>query len=138
MMYQAKFLGCLKGAIGVSYPFDVQVEASDPIAAMLALYETHEHIHRLELDPPSLWRLYDPAYGLFWSNADGWVGRDSGATEWPAPHSPTAINHLTIHPIWVKADELAELAHGLDCWCSDCESADVDPTGGIVERDGYA
>ena len=51
MMYRARFIGKLLGAIGISYAHDVRVEAPNPEAARLKLYETHDHIHRLELEP---------------------------------------------------------------------------------------
>ena len=63
MMYRARFIGKLLGAIGISYAHDVRVEAPNPEAARLKLYETHAHIHRLELeDETARARVHAQAY----------------------------------------------------------------------------
>lgn len=45
MRYRIKFSGRKIGAIGISYDHDLTVEADNPESALLACYETHEHIH---------------------------------------------------------------------------------------------
>lgn len=43
--YRVKFTGRTRGAIGIFYPIALDVEAPDPESALLACYDTHEHIH---------------------------------------------------------------------------------------------
>ena len=51
MTYTAHFYGRTKGAIGVFYWIDTEVEASTADAARLALYDRFEHISGLTLTP---------------------------------------------------------------------------------------
>ena len=51
MKYLATFTGRQLGAIGIVYPCRVEVEADDPEAARLKLYDTHEHLSGLRLTP---------------------------------------------------------------------------------------
>jgi len=44
-----RFHGRLSGAIGVSYPCEVIVEASDAAAAYLKAYDTHEHLSEVNV-----------------------------------------------------------------------------------------
>jgi hypothetical protein len=49
MRYRLTFIGRQVGALGVRYRDVKELEAADPEAAWLALYETHEHIERLDI-----------------------------------------------------------------------------------------
>jgi hypothetical protein len=51
MRYRADFWGRTIGAIGVTFHYVVEVEADNPEAARLKLYDTHEHISGLRLTP---------------------------------------------------------------------------------------
>lgn len=42
--FRCTFTGRLVGAIGIMYPCEVTVDAADAEAALLACYDTHEHI----------------------------------------------------------------------------------------------
>ena len=44
-----RFHGRLSGAIGISYPCEVVVEAPDAAAAYLKTYETHEHLSEVNV-----------------------------------------------------------------------------------------
>lgn len=51
MKYLATFTGRLVGAIGIFYGHSVEVEGETEEAARLALYDTHDHITGLSLEP---------------------------------------------------------------------------------------
>ena len=46
MRYTIRFVGCLKGAIGIHYPIDAEAEGDTEAAALLKLYDTYDHVQR--------------------------------------------------------------------------------------------
>ena len=47
--FKITFRGRKNGAIGITTPLTCEVEAPDREAAILKLYDTHEHIHVLDM-----------------------------------------------------------------------------------------
>ena len=55
--YSINFIGRLVNAIGTTYPCHLEVEAEDKGAAVLKLYDTHDHIlvtNIREIERPSV------------------------------------------------------------------------------------
>lgn len=50
MIYAAKFVGRLKGAIGIFYPISTHCYGDNPEAARLNLYDRYDHIQQLRLE----------------------------------------------------------------------------------------
>jgi hypothetical protein len=64
MKYLATFIGCRLGAIGITYPCRVEVEADTPELARLELFNTHEHVSRLTLTAQELTRSVPGGVGI--------------------------------------------------------------------------
>lgn len=68
--YNAKFVGREVGAIGIGYPIETTLNATDKETAELALYDRWEHIQRLELKEERKLTEFQRDYlvSLLWSN----------------------------------------------------------------------